>query len=501
MIGFAFPSKDIRKILNNYSDIVFIDDQGFWIYSEESSSRILLPLVNDKKFLKLFNVNKAKKYLDWWLPLWTRWVPNASQYENKKENSIYKIYNIFSSLKYYKINGIIFNTSIAHHLDSSFLSIACRLNKIDQIYLYGQVINGRLLPILQSDDINSRYLLNLELCKFNFEKDIEEFVDRKKNNLLPTQNFDFLPFKNELTLFKKKFFRLLFKNWDKSLLYVILFLIRREIQNLFRQINFPAKARNNLLVPKNVDKYSLVEDLMNINTQRIFIKNLSKEIISKKQIDNFRLRKKPLLLIAAHQQPEATSFPEGDKYYNYIHIIMALRSKNYEDEILYKEHMANYNYLCKIVGLTKVGTCRSIDYLKILKNLGCLFLPTGFNLSIINDNEWYVPVTITGTIAIERSLVGLHTIYTGNPWYKGLPGTIHIDEIESLDSIPINWAKPNEIVAKEAMYFLNNILNNKTLANLSGVANGVPDKTEKSKKDFETGILKILEWFDKKKIK
>ena len=172
-----------------------------------------------------------------------------------------------------------------------------------------------------------------------------------------------------------------------------------------------------------------------------FLKNLSSKTISKKEIHTFRSQKKPFLLLAAHYQPEATSFPEGDKYYNHINIAMLLRKKKYKSNILYKEHPIIYKYLSKYIGLTKVGISRSATYLEILSDLGCKFLPTSFNLSLKDDNDWYVPITITGTIAIERSLAGLHTIYTGNPWYKGLPGTIYIDEIESLDQIPHEWCK------------------------------------------------------------
>ena len=467
MIGFAFPDQKTRLILDKYPEIVFIDEEGFWARFDNSSNRTLLPKLINKDSLELFNATTAKKYLDWWMPLWTRWVPNADQYESKKEQSIYKIYNIFSMLNHYNIDGIIFNTSVAHHLDSSFLSIACRLKKIDQIYLYGQVLNARLLPILQPDDINSRVRLNLDLSNFNFEKVLNEFINRKKNNLPPSQNFSFLPFKNDLIIFKQKFFKTLFKNWDKSLIFTIIFLLRREFYSLFKKFKFFNQLNKNFLTPLNIDKYSLTEDFRHINSQRLFLKKLSNEIISEKEINNLRLIKKPLLLIAAHQQPEATSFPEGNEYYNYISIVMALRGKKYESQILYKEHPANYNYICKIVGLTKVGTCRSVDYLKILQDLDCVFLPGSFNLSIDNDNHWYVPVTITGTIAIERSLAGLHTIYTGNPWYKGLPGTVYIGDLDSLEEIPIEWAKTNDIVAKEAMIFLNNILTNKTFANIA----------------------------------
>ena len=46
-------------------------------------------------------------------------------------------------------------------------------------------------------------------------------------------------------------------------------------------------------------------------------------------------------MIAAHFQPEATSFPEGENYYNHISINRKLRSLGYKEEIFYKEHPAS----------------------------------------------------------------------------------------------------------------------------------------------------------------
>ena len=46
----------------------------------------------------------------------------------------------------------------------------------------------------------------------------------------------------------------------------------------------------------------------------------------------------------------------------------------------------------------------------------------------------FIPITINGSIAIERALMGYSTIYCGNVVWKGMPGTIHIDKIKNLQS-------------------------------------------------------------------
>ena len=83
-----------------------------------------------------------------------------------------------------------------------------------------------------------------------------------------------------------------------------------------------------------------------------------------------------------------------------------------------------------------------------------------------------IPITITGTIAIERSLLGLHTLVFGNPWYKGLPGTIHINDITTLCDIPAAWISPCEKIANEARSFLESRLSFNTITNAAGIGVG-----------------------------
>ena len=150
MIALVWPSQKIKKIFYNNSDIIFIDHEGFWVYSKDTSKRVLLKNKKQNVSKITFDVPNARNYLNWWMPLWTRWVPNADKYEQIRDQLLISICNIFIMLNYYKINCVIFNTSVPHHLDTVIISIAARLNQIKQIYLYAQVINGRLLPILQT---------------------------------------------------------------------------------------------------------------------------------------------------------------------------------------------------------------------------------------------------------------------------------------------------------------------------------------------------------------
>lgn len=76
-------------------------------------------------------------------------------------------------------------------------------------------------------------------------------------------------------------------------------------------------------------------------------------------------------------------------------------------------------------------------------------------------------VTIRGSIALERSILGYKTIIFGNPWFKGLPGTVHIDEIKSINDFD-RFNKQNDKISKDARKFLINNLSGKTFGNPFG---------------------------------
>jgi hypothetical protein len=473
MIGYAFPTNKIKEILEKNSDIIFIDQEGFWIYCKDLSKRILAKNNKHHTLGITFDVLNAKNYINCWMPLFTRWVPHADKYDLIREQMLISIYNFFIMLNYYKINCVIFNTSVPHHLDSVIISTAARLNKIKQIYLYSQVINGRLLPLLQNGDMSTRVQLDIKVSNFKFKEPLKEFLKNKIEKGAPKLNS-------------------VSKFWKRSLILAILYIFKREIFKLLKKITF-LKKKELFFFPENFTKSSLIEDLRVVNAQRLYLKSLSRSFTSIEKIKKSNTNKEPFLLIAAHYQPEATSFPEGNHYSSHVDIALAIRKKNYKFEILYKEHSATFNYIDRIIGLTKVGTSRSETYINILKKLGCSFLPTDYFLSIKDDNKWYVPVTITGSIALERSLAGLHTIYTGSPWYKGLPGTLYIDDLYCLERIPLKWSLYDEKIAKESKKFLENMLNNKTVVNLPGISSGVSDHSSESVKNFELEILKIIE--------
>ena len=168
---------------------------------------------------------------------------------------------------------------------------------------------------------------------------------------------------------------------------------------------------------------------------------------------------------------------------NHIDILYKLRNLGYKNKIFYKEHHDTQNFYLKIIQNTRVGSARSVDYLKILKKLNVDFLPMNLNVnSKAFDN--ILPITISGTIAIERSLKGLKTIVAGNPWYIKMPGIIKFNSLgKNFDLQTINIKK--YIYPKKTISFLNNELNYKSIINAPGL--GMLEK------NMIVKVLKIIE--------
>ena len=194
----------------------------------------------------------------------------------------------------------------------------------------------------------------------------------------------------------------------------------------------------------------------------------------------------------AHSQPEADSYIYGQEYHNHSDIIFKLRQLGYSKEIYYKEHPSSSNYYIDFIHHTRVGCQRSVKYYKILKDQNCIFL----NQNINSKNQKFFKnsliLTISGSIAIERSLLGLKTIYTGYPWWKGMPGTIHINKIKSLKELPDRYFIKSKTIARDAQKFICDKLNNKTIPNYVGM-NGYKKKLDKNSKIlFKKSINKLI---------
>ena len=120
----------------------------------------------------------------------------------------------------------------------------------------------------------------------------------------------------------------------------------------------------------------MFSDLRIIKSQYQFLKAYKLNSIDTNEIE----KQRPILVIMAHLQPEATSFPEGGRAYSHLALVSHLRQLGYKDPIYFKEHWASCYYLQggikKLSPMpSRVGINRDAKYCDRLMSLNCNLLP------------------------------------------------------------------------------------------------------------------------------
>ena len=454
MILLAFPNNYIQKEFYNNPKLIFFNNGDFLVYDIKKSQRIkiIVPIVSSYDNLKISSI---RNMLNWWNPIWTRWVSKSYNYEHYRIENILIINKIINFLNIYNVEKIIFHTAIPHHIDSMSMSIASEILNIKQIYLYSNVIDGRLLPIELKLQNFERKFIKYNLTNIKYEILLDEFISNKLAGNLPKSN-------TKITDIKKSFFisviKIIYTHLKKYLFF------NKYNTNFFKT-------------------YNTFDTIQILSQQKKYLQYYKKNKLSLIDTEKFLNLPEFKIIIFAQYQPEATSFPEGFEYPSHLEIILKLEQLGYKGLIGYKEHPASWLYYDNIINETNVGIYRDKNYLKNIINNKCYVLDENFNIKL-NKIYKYLPLTMTGTIAIERSLLGLQTIITGEPWFKGLPGTIHIND---LNLILINnfIYESCPKIAQEAKYFITNILNYNTITNIFNIGSSLSSKNKLSNKDLQ----------------
>jgi hypothetical protein len=189
-----------------------------------------------------------------------------------------------------------------------------------------------------------------------------------------------------------------------------------------------------------------------------------------------------LPIVYAHLQPEASTFPEGGDYTNHLDVVIAMRQLGYRGNILYKEHPGSWSYYSNVSGFSRVGLCRSVEYYRRLAVLGCVFVPPNYNLRDSRLQQ-LLPVTITGTIAVERSLVGLATCCAGVPWFKGAPGVYDLARTFGEDGVFYNQRRW-KFDPMEGVEWFTQSTSKRTINNYPGIGSGAAPGTATDMAEF-----------------
>jgi hypothetical protein len=224
--------------------------------------------------------------------------------------------------------------------------------------------------------------------------------------------------------------------------------------------------------------------------QKRALEYYSSKVAEGEFIDSLIDQEGVLPVVFAHFQPEATSFPEGGDYSNHIDIVLEVRKMGYSGPILYKEHPGSWIHYSTVSGLSQVGLYRSVEYFKQLEKLGCVFLDTRYKIS--SDNlENLLPVTITGSLGIERSLAGLVTCCAGQPWFKRAPGIVSLYNTFKEGGVlsnPRSWFFETHLVLE---WFDKN-LSLKTVNNVHGIGTGLASTVAEDEEAYVAEMDKLL---------
>tara|TARA_B110000027_G_scaffold129143_1_gene150367 strand:+ start:1197 stop:2678 length:1482 start_codon:yes stop_codon:yes gene_type:complete len=472
----------IKDAYWDHDDVILFNGKGWWI--RNGASRELVPqqdlIENDEIFSDGLYQNLIEK-LRAWGPTWARWCGRGDQQELLLRKAALQCMSISLVLRNLNISTCIMHTGLSHHLDSVIFEYACEFAGIDRIYLYSQNISGRLLPLVQNGSIKTRLRLGATLSDFDETDNTIRFIDRTKVNLPP--EIGGMDSHSDID------------NFWRALLHVLSVSAIKSFRRLL-SIGY-YKFLSHRSKPGDIFSYLYnqypFQDLFQIIQQRQGLHYLNRHLKAVECPDSsFVGSNTPKLLILAHYQPEASSFPEGWEYGNHIDIVIAIRSKGYNGNVFYKEHPASSLYVIES-STTRVGMCRSRNYYEQLGDLGCKFIKdTPGNKYGGASCDTFMPITIVGTVAIERALNGLCTIVVGYPWFREMPGVISFSEIKSLEDIDPSWMVPNPAIAEAAFDFMVNELSNKTITNAPGIGNGVQLTDEDSLRSFRVEFDALL---------
>ncbi|MBN1548080.1 MAG: hypothetical protein JW902_15620 [Syntrophaceae bacterium] len=474
-----FPGQFVYEKYKARPDIIFFDERGWLVYEDGYRTAIDdCSSLAKEPYQDLPAAKDTISKLRMFGPIWSRWISHGDQYELILRDVLLDIYRVYRSLLKFKINAVIFGTGVTHHIDTLIFEQACVIAGIKQIFLYSNnIMLGRLLPLLQHHGIDDRCALGAIISGEPASPYITRFLENKKLEIGPECG-GVLP--NRVR-----------HGYFFSFFALLMFLLRRPLRKLYLYLRQAGQGTRSFTL-KYEGLFGALDFSRQIRQQREACVYYRKSGLKS---ENFQRTEgsEVKLLIAAHYQPEASSFPEGWDLHNHIDIAIELRRLGYSGDIVYKEHLSTFYYTFPIIGFTRVGMYRSKRYYEELEQLGCRFLDSSFQLSLDPEkNNWYLPITITGSIAVERSLAGFHTIVTGHPWYKGIPGAIPLSSIESLAEIKPEWVQQDPELAKRASKFLDEMLSGKTITNVSGIGIGVPLTGEEPKLKFSKEFDALL---------
>ena len=373
--------------------------------------------------------------------------------------------SLSNSLKENSINSVLLSTAASHHVDSLILELACRISNIKQVFLYHVEFIDRLLPILQSNGISTRGVMNLRISEETFFSQVMDFNRYRQ-----------IQVKNSNKIFKRR----------DSFLYARFEILKKLIYvsgvKAFKYFSSLIASEKNEI---GLDPWSF------LHTKKVMLQQREANHVLKNFIRQDKLKlqsfeNQACFVIYAHLEPESTHFPEGGDSANVIDLVLKIRSLGYKDHIIFKEHPAFQTYATN-GDASRSGMARNLIFYETLRKLGCIFVDNDFTAGLNG-----LVVTLTGTVALERSLVGLETVVMGHIWFAGMPGCLTLSEaINRLNGRVGILSKEIELSSQK---FLLETLNFHAIKNPTGIGSGIKSEDIETKNDYRLQIQRLVDY-------
>jgi len=453
----------LDKYRNN-NNVAIYSDKVIRCWEKDKKNQTSINISYPSEINKGIDVETAKSKVEWWMPIWFRWIGEVDDYEIYRKSCLLYIINLSQTLIKINIKNAIFFTSVSHHIEYSFIEVACQIAGIKQIYLYSTSFgsNAKLLPLVQHQSIQDRKVLGFDISQNSALAEIIKYRDNFLSNKPPIHN-------EKVDVMGRSYYYAALQIFKISMKKIIKKVLRYKVDKVkhFIDRRFDYNSRSLLKI---------------ISKQNNSLAYYQSKIVDNSYVDKLITDEGTLPIIFAHYQPEATTFPEGGDYSNHVDVVIKIRQMGYRGVILYKEHPASWLYYSKITGVSRVGLYRSQEYYKQLEALGCIFLKTSFRLTERYINN-LLPVTITGSIGLERSVIGLSTCCAGEPWYKGVPGVCSIYDAFKEDGVfykPQCWQFDGDLSVK----WLDENISYRAINNYVGIGSGITSSSEVDKNEF-----------------
>lgn len=424
------------------------------------------------------DLEKIRDKINWNRPLWSRWMGEADRYEDYRQTCLLFVVHFVQVLRELEVKSVVFFTGVAHHIEYSLIEAACQMAGARQLYLYPMpffTAPSRLLPLVQIDSIRDRHIMGAEVSG----KDARDEVLAYRNNHLAARP----PLLNE------KIDRVA-TSYPHALMQVAIFGLKDIAKTLLR--------RNRGVVRHPIDErrdYDSLSTLRIVWHQKAALDYYLSTMLDEPSVDRMVEAEGPLPILYAHYQPEASTFPEGGDYANHLDVVITMRRLGYRGKILYKEHPGSWIYYSRIVGFSRVGLCRSVEYYRQLAALGCVFVPPRYKLCEQRLQQLF-PVTITGSVGVERSMVGLATCCAGLAWFKEAPGVHDLAATFAEGGVffnPQRW----QFDPMQGVEWFTQALSKRTINNYPGIGTGVASGATNEKVAFLSEFDALMKQVDK----